>query len=75
MSSSFSGHILQKKGNDRILSNHTDSTGMPTGILLLFQPYFKNKEKEGVQNIGSTVRIKERRRNGMVGGPLKKCGE
>lgn len=47
---------------------------MPTGILFPFQPSFKNEEKEGVKKLGSTVRIKERRRNGMVSSLLKIYG-
>lgn len=66
--------LLQKKGYGRILYNHTDSTGIPTGILFPFQPYFKTEEKEGVKKLSSSVRIKEKRRNGMVGSPLQTYG-
>lgn len=75
MRSGFSGHTTaEKKGHGRILSKHTDSTRMPIGILFCFQPSFKNDKKERVQKLGSTIRIKESRRNEMVGRPLKKFG-
>lgn len=70
----FWPYYRRKKGHGRILSKHTDSTGMPIGILFCLQPSFKNEEKEGVQKLGSTIRIKESRRNGVVGRPLKTFG-